>query len=132
MSRKIIFNVLVLFIVFFILGLCSGCQTQSPVIIDSGDIERLRAEYNELRAEYDKLQSDYSRLVTESQFYAEYYKHTTEAIADGIRELSELGSDSLTEIAKLRSYITILRNIIDSINSGQSAEGQPDITTNAE
>ena len=132
MSWKIIFSILgFLFIASAVISF-SGCKTQSPVIIDSRDIERLRAEYQQLRTEYDKLQSDYSRLVIESQFYAEYYKHTTEAIADGIRKLGELGSDSLKEIAKLRGYVTILKDIINGINNGQSTEGQPDITANAE
>jgi len=94
---------------------CTGCTSQSATVIDTGDIERIRFDYQQLKTEYDKLQSDYQKLANDSQFYAEYYQHATEAITAGIIELTELGNNNATEIAKLRSYVTILRNIINDI-----------------
>jgi hypothetical protein len=112
----------------FSLVLCfwAGCKTQQPVIIDTGDIERLRYEYQLLREEYNQLQSDYSRLVFESKFYADYYSNTTAAIANGIAELGELENDNATEIAKLREYIAIVRNIIQGIIAREYAERPAD------
>jgi prefoldin subunit 5 len=102
----------------------SGCKTGSPVVVDTGDIERLRSEYQQLRSEYERLQSDYKQLTDESKFYADYYRRATEAIGNGLAELGKLGNDSAGEIAKLRSYITVLRNIIQGIIEGQYGERQ--------
>jgi cell division protein FtsL len=133
MPWKIIFSVLVLlFVICSALSLCTGCATQSPVVIDTGNIERLRYEYEQLRSEYDKLQQDYSRLVAESQFYADYYRNATAAIEAGIRELGELGTDSAGEIAKIRTNLAVLRNIINQIIAGQSGEGRQNTGVDAD
>lgn len=114
-----------------ILCFWTGCTTPAA-IIDTGDIERIRYEYQQLRTEYDKLQSDYQRLANDSQFYADYYQHATEAITTGIAELAELGNDNATEIAKLRGYVIILRNIINDIiaREQRSESGQTQIDGN--
>src|SRR5215510_566994 len=92
-------SVLYIFSIVLCLGTI-GCATQQPVIVDTGDIERLRHEYEQLRGEYNRLQQDHQRLVSESQFYADYYRNAAAAIETGIRELSELGADSAGEIAR--------------------------------
>jgi len=126
MNAKIILGILaLLFIVCAVLSLCSGCTTQ-PIIVDTGDIERLRAEYRQLREEYNRLQQDHQRLIDDQQFYADYYRNATAAIETGIRELGELGTDSLSEIARLRSYIAILRSIVNNILEGEQREGRQD------
>jgi prefoldin subunit 5 len=126
MNGKEIFSLIALVFSILLAVCCSGCATKPAVVIDTGDIERLRYEYQQLRSQYDKLQSDYQRLTNESKFYADYYFNTTETIAKGIGEIGKLGIDSLSEIAKLRSYITIFRTIIDSIITGQQREGRED------
>jgi len=121
-------------IVFFVLIAfgCSGCKTQQPVIVDTGNIERLRAEYQQLRDEYDKLQSDYQRTIADNKYYADYYQSATETIAAGTRELAALGASSAEEITKLRSYVAIFRIIINGIIEGQQGEGYKDITPNGD
>ena len=118
------------FLFFVMVSICAGfnsCKSQqSAVIVDTGDIGRLRSEYQQLRNEYDKLQSDYKRLVEDQQFYAEYYLNATAAIGSGLDELANIGTDSVAEIAKLRGYVAILRNIINAIIAGQQEERQQD------
>jgi len=127
--RKIILFVFIC----VISGLSIGCASKpEPVVIDTGDIERLRYQYEQLRSEYDKLQQDYSRLVAENQFYADYYRNATAAIADGIQELGELGTDSANEIARIRTNIAILRNIINNIIEGEHGEGRQDTGTDSD
>jgi hypothetical protein len=109
-----------------------GCATRpEPVVIDTGDFERLRYEFEQLRGEYDRLQSDYQRLTAESQFYADYYRYTTEAIAKGLEQLEKLGTDNIAEIARLRGYIAILKNIIVIILAGEQGEGSTDTSVDA-
>jgi len=126
----------ILFIFFGIVSLiavwivCSGCASKPAVIVDTGDIERLRSELEYYRGECDRLQRDNSRIIADGQFYADYYQSATEAIGAGIGELAVLGADSLSEIARLRSYITVLRNIVDSIIAGEQREGQQDSQPN--
>ena len=115
---------------FFILCLItagtilSGCQSQRPVLVDTGDIERLRYEYRQLMDEYNKLQQDYQRLAERSQFYADYYQYATERIAAGTDELAKIGASSADEITKIRNNIAILRKIINGIIEGQQNEGR--------
>jgi len=125
-EKKIYITVFVVAVIigFILAALFSGCKTGSPVVVDTGDIERLRSEYQQLRSEYERLQSDYKQLTDESKFYADYYRHATEAIGSGLAELDKLGNDSAGEIAKLRSYISVLRNIIQGIIEGQHGERQ--------
>ena len=110
---------------FFLIGfvvlsmLLTGCQTQ-PTVVDTGDIERLRQEHNAIRAEYERLQSDYNKLTKDSQFYADYYQQTTATIGTGLGELSTIGASNESEIAKLRKYVEVLRNIVNNIINGES------------
>jgi len=121
-------NIVAIILSFVILlaVFCSGCTTRSPVIVDTGDIDKLRYEYKQLREEYNRLQSDYRQLTDDSKFYADYYRHTTETIGRGLEEIGELGNSSAGEISKLRSYIAVIRNIIKGIIAGQQREGQQD------
>jgi prefoldin subunit 5 len=114
------------FIVVIIAFICAGagCKTQQPVIVDTGDIERLRAEYQQIRGEYERLQQDYQRLAENQQFYVDYYRNATERIGSGLDQLSELSADSAGEIQRLRGYATVLRNIINGIIAGEQGEGQ--------
>jgi hypothetical protein len=107
---------------FILTALFSGCATRSPVVVDTGDIERLRQDYRQLMDEYDRLKSDYAEYIEESQFYADYYRNTAAAIESGIEELIAIGNSQLTEIAKLRANIAILRKIINGIIEGQQRE----------
>jgi len=130
MSCKILFGILVLMlIVSAVISLCSGCSTQQPIIMDAGDIEQLRAECEYYRNEYNRIHRDYQRLIEDQQFYADYYQHTTAAINAGIEELAVLGADSLTEIARLRSYISVLKRIIFEILDGERTGQANDIET---
>jgi len=109
-----------IFLFIIVIGIaCSGCKTQQPVVVDTGTIERIRSEYQQLRSEYERLQSDYNKLTEDSKFYADYYQSATATIATGIDELSKLGTDNAAEIAKLRSYVTILRGIVNGIIEGE-------------
>jgi uncharacterized phage infection (PIP) family protein YhgE len=117
MYKKSFISAVILF--FIITVIFSGCKSQQPVVIDTGDIRQLRYELESLREEYNRLQSDYQQLANDSKFYADYYQHATETIAAGIRELNEIGTDSMAEIQKLRNYATIFRNIINNINTGE-------------
>ena len=134
--KKLRYSLLLANIVLFILigfSMCSvGCSSKPVVIVDTGDIERLRFEYQQLRAEYNQLQANYSRLITESKFYADYYSNATAAIASGITELDRLGSSMADDIAKLRGYNNILRNIVNNIIIGQSTERQSNIEIDAD
>jgi hypothetical protein len=107
----------------------SGCKTRSPVVIDTGDIERLRSEYQQLRNDYDSLKSDYAQFLEDSQYYVDYYRNATAAIESGIEELNAIGNNQLTEIAKLRANIAVLRKIILGIIEGQQREGQQNSQT---
>jgi len=120
--QKIIIILVVLFVICAVIGLCSGCRSQQPIIADTGIVEQLRYEYQQLRNEYDKLQSDYSRLVEESNYYAEYYRNATAAIETGLAKLNEIGSGQLAEISALRTNIAIIRNIIQAIIDGERKE----------
>jgi hypothetical protein len=122
-------KIIVFVFICLVSGLFFDCANRPAAVFDTGDFERLRYQYKQLRGEYNRLQSDYSKLVSESQFYANYYRNATEAIASGIRELGELGSDSIAEIAKIRANIAILRNIVQSIIDGESGERQPNTET---
>ena len=108
------------------LSLCAGCASKPAVTVDTGDIERLRYELESLRGEYDSLKQNYQQLADESQFYADYYRRATAVIESGLGELSALGADSAGEIQKLRSYIAILRNIVNNIIAGGQGEGRQD------
>jgi len=120
-------NGLFIFLCLFIAGIAfSGCGSQQPVVVDTGDIERLRYEYQQLRDEYSQLQQDYQRLAERSRFYAGYYQNATERIAAGADELAEIGRSNADEIATLRSNIAILRKIINGIAEGQQREGRQD------
>ncbi|MDR2923434.1 MAG: hypothetical protein LBU85_08860 [Treponema sp.] len=127
-EKKMVFeNYLHIFLLFVVIGIVlSGCRTQQPVIVDTGDIERLRYEYQQLRDEYDRLKQDYARLIADQQFYVDYYLNATTRIGQGIRELQEIGNSSAAEIAKLRSCIAIIRNIVNGIIEGQQGERQQD------
>ena len=130
---KVILGILfVLLIVCAVLSLCTGCASKPAVVVDTGDIDRLRYELESLRGEYEHLQSDYRRLAVESQFYADYYRRTTAVIESGLGELSALGTDSAGEIQKLRSYVAILRNIINGIIAGEQGEGRQDTQTDGD
>ena len=125
---KIIIGILVvLFVVCAVLSLCTGCASKPAVIVDTGDIEQLRHELESLRSEYARLQQNYQQLADESQFYADYYRRATAVIESGLGELSALGTDSAGEIQKLRSYVAILRNIVNNIIAGEQGKGQQDI-----
>ena len=105
------------FIYFFAVVLClwgAGCQSK-PLVIDTADIDRHRFEYQQLRSEYERLQQDYRELAESNQFYAEYYRRTTEAINAGLEELSNIGASSATEIQRLRELVGVLRDIIQTI-----------------
>jgi hypothetical protein len=109
-------------LILTILWLGSGCKSD-PVIIDTGDIEKLRYEYQYLRDQYDKLRQDYNDLTESSKRYAEYYQSTTESIKSGLDQLSGYGTSSIGEIDRIREYLKILAGIINSIIEGQSGEG---------
>jgi outer membrane murein-binding lipoprotein Lpp len=119
MGKIIIGILVVLFIICAMLSLCTGCASKPAIVVDTGDIEQLRHELESLRGEYDRLQSDYSRLADESQFYADYYRRATTILESGLGELGTLGADSAGEIQKLRSYVAILRNIVNNLISGE-------------
>jgi predicted nucleic acid-binding Zn-ribbon protein len=125
-----------IFVILFVIVIgiiLSGCQqTKSAVIVDTGDIERLRQEYRQLMGEYSKLQSDYQRLAERSQYYAEYYQHATERIADGTRKLAEVNASGADEVTKLRKNLAIVRTIIHGLVNSESAEGSKDITTDGD
>jgi len=108
-----------------IVFLFTECATR-PVVVDTGDIERLRLEYEQLRSEYSRLQQDHQRLIADQQFYAGYYRNATAAIESGIRELGKLGADSAGEIARIRANLAILRSIVNSIIAGERGEGRQD------
>jgi transposase len=125
-EKKLYFTVFIVAVIigFTLAALLSGCETRSPVVVDTGDIERLRQDYRQLMDEYNKLKSDYAEFIEENQFYADYYRNTTAAIESGIDELIAIGNSQLTEIAKLRANITVIRKIINSIIEGQQKEGR--------
>jgi prefoldin subunit 5 len=111
-----------LFIIVLLAVFYSGCQSK-PVVIDSGDFERVRSEYQQLREEYERLQSDYRQFAEGQQFYVDYYRNATARIESGLNELASLGADSSGEIQKLRSLINILRNIVQGIIDQESRTG---------
>jgi uncharacterized protein YlxW (UPF0749 family) len=104
----------IIIFIFCITGLFTGCKSQQT-FTNNRDFEQLRSDYQQLKYEYEKLQSDYSKLIQEQQFYANYYKNTTDAIESNIAELYSIGNEQLTEIEALRKNIAVLRNIIQSI-----------------
>jgi len=94
----------------------AGCQsTGQPLVIDTGDFERVRFEIEQLRSEYATLQQSYRELTESNRFYAEFYRSTTEAIGRGLGELHTIGTDSQSEIARLRELVGILRSIVSII-----------------
>ena len=125
-NNRIIFNSIFCIMAFTFCLWTTGCKTE-PVIIDTGNIERIRQEYNDLRTEYERLQSDYNELTANSKFYADYYQHATESIGIGLDELDRIGTDNAGEIEKLREYVTILRGIILSIIEGESGKSDKNI-----
>jgi hypothetical protein len=125
-------KIIVFVFICIVSSLFIDCANKPAVIVNAGDFERLRYEFESFRNEYEKLQSDYSRLVAESEFYADYYRNATAAIEAGIRELNALGTDSANEIARIRTNTAILRNIIQSIITGEQREGRPNIKIDAD
>ena len=129
MNEQIQFRCILFNCVAFLLlsaGIFSGCATK-PVVIDAGDTERVRFEYQQLRGEYEKLESDYKRLAEDSQWYVDYYRNATAAIESGLGELASIGADSAGEIQKLRILISILRNIVQSLIDAESEERKRNI-----
>jgi uncharacterized phage infection (PIP) family protein YhgE len=115
---------IIIFIFAVILAIAGGsCASKPAVIVDTGDIERLRADYEQLRSQYESLQSDHSRLIAEQQFYADYYRHTTERIESGLQEIQRAGTENLDFIEQLRINIAILTRIINGIIAGEQGEG---------
>jgi len=127
MNEKLVIALFIAAIILGVISVCStGCTTRPAVVIDTGDIERVREEYNQLREQYKRLESDYQRLTEENQFYVDYYRSTTAAIESGLDELSKFGADSAGEIQRLRSLVFVLRDIIYRIIEKQQREGQQD------
>jgi len=125
MNEKVFVVIIIIAIILCVVSVCStGCTTRPPVVIDTGNIERVREEYNQLREQYKRLESDYQQLTEEQQFYVDYYRSTTAAIESGLNELSKLGTDSAGEIQRLRSLVLILKDIIYGIIERQQREGQ--------
>jgi methyl-accepting chemotaxis protein len=100
----------------------AGCRSQ-PVLIDTADFERYRQESIRLRNDYARLQQDHRELTERSEHYANYYHHATERIAHAAGELRSLTASQLTEIAKLREYVTILRSIVQDIADTEHTKG---------
>ena len=110
---KIIIGILaVLFVICAVLSLCTGCASKQPVIVDTGDIQRLQNQLEYYRAEFDRIQSENQRLTKRSLEMAERVNQTS-------RELQSLGASTLNEVAKLREYIAILEDFFFDINTGQ-------------
>ena len=102
--------------VIAVLFVFTGCRTTGqPVVIDTGDIERVRHEFEQLGREHAALQQAYRELAEGSQFFIDFHRHTTAAIGSGLEEVHGLGTGSLAEIARLREFVAILRGIVQSI-----------------
>jgi len=87
----------------------AGCRsTGQPLVIDTGDFERVRFDLEQLRSEYAALQQAYREST-------EFQRITTETIGRGLDELSGIGADSQSEIARLRELVGILRSIVSII-----------------
>ena len=121
MVKRILFVIVCVGIFVF-----AGCRTQ-PVIVDTGDIERLRHELVELGREHAQLQLAYRELAQSSQFFIDFHRNTAERIESGLGELSVIGTGSLAEIERLRGFVTVLRDIINGIISGEPEAGANDI-----
>ena len=111
MAKSFIFIAVIGIIFFF-----TGCRTTGqPLVIDTGDFERVRSGFEQLGREHAALQQAYRELAEQSQFFVDFHRNATEAIGRGLGELHDIGADSLTEIARLRELSAILRSVVQSI-----------------
>jgi len=113
--RKIIIFVFLLGILGAGSILFTGCRSQPPVVIDTSDIDRVRAEFAQLREQYHRLELAHRELAESSQFFIEFYRRTSEAIESGLDRLAYYGTDSLAEISRLRELVGVLGSIVQSI-----------------
>jgi hypothetical protein len=125
-------NYIFIFCICVALCLWTGCKSGPQIITDTGDFERLKSDFEQLRREYETLQSDYLKLAEDSQFYASYYRHSTEAIDAGLAEIGSLGTDNLDLISRLRTNNRLLANIIQSIMDGAREDGRESLSGSPE
>jgi len=124
-ERIKVFFVSVFLVFVFGLGslLFTGCRTGQPMVIDTGDFERVRHEFEHLRGEHAVLQQAYRELAESSQFFIDFHRQATGRIESGLGELSELGAGSLTEIARLRELAGILGSVVQVIIDAGAGTG---------
>jgi len=101
----------------------SGCRSR-PLIIDTGYFDRVRYEFGHLREEHNQLQQAYRQLAESSIFFIEFHRKATERIESGLGELYVIGTDSLSEIQRLRELVGILRGIISGIIEASASTGE--------
>jgi len=120
-------DVFCIIIIAIVLGFWSGCTTQQPVVVDTGDIQRLQSQLEYYRGEFNRIQSENQRLTERSLEMAERNNEVAERVNQTSRELQSLGASTLDEVARLRGYVAILEDFFFDINTGQQREGRQDI-----
>jgi len=112
---------------YFIISVFTGCRTAEPVIVDTGDIQRLQSQLEYYRGELNRIQSENQRLTERSLEMAKRNSEVAERVNQASRELQSLGASTLDEVSKLRKYVAILERFFSDIDAGKHGERRQDI-----